>query len=229
MLTLLVVTQTIAVVLLGAVRLFPSLQKRDGGVTSLNRAGRVLFAAGVAVFLATTVSIHRLAAAEADRAQQRVEAAQQKLNAAQDRIAQLLEEYFSATAERVMSRPGRLGGPPPSPSAQDVIRIEAPRDGAEVPQRFLVEGAVSGVAKEVWLIVHPVGTSSYWVQPAVSVRAGGAWSAAAYFGRSGDRDAGMRFEVLAITDPSEHLREGEILDKWPKAGAASQVVIVVRR
>jgi len=77
--------------------------------------------------------------------------------------------------------------------------------------------------------VHPMDTSSYWVQPRVSVRSGGAWRGMAYFGRSGDLDKGKRFEVVAIAGPREALQEGEYGSTWPRAEWTSKPIAVIRR
>jgi hypothetical protein len=145
----------------------------------------------------------------------------------QRRIEELLDRLFNQVAPRVMSTPA---GPehPPAQAALDFIRIQAPDNSSRVKHRAFVEGVVSDQKAEVWVVVHPTDTSSYWVQPKISVRSGGEWSVLAYFGRAGSIDSTKKFEVIAIVNPIEKLREGDYFDAWPQAKWASQVITVER-
>src|SRR5437879_7040594 len=70
------------------------------------------------------------------------------------------------------------------------IRITAPVDGSEVPWRPIVEGTVSDPESKVWVIVHPLEVSKYWVQPPVTVREGGTWKVQIYIGEPGGAQIG---------------------------------------
>lgn len=61
-------------------------------------------------------------------------------------------------------------------SAQEVrVRVTAPPHGAEVPERPFIEGTVSHPKAVVWVIVHPMAVSDYWVHPATHVSEDGRW------------------------------------------------------
>jgi hypothetical protein len=109
------------------------------------------------------------------------------------------------------------------------VEITSPADGGVAPSRLLVQGTSSDSSASVWLIVHPLEMSDYWVQPRVSVQEKGRWAVSAYIGRPGGEDAGKQFELLAVANPKDPLKEGEVLENWPEAEARSQVVIVTRK
>jgi len=100
--------------------------------------------------------------------------------------------------------------------------------GETVPARMMIEGYISVSGPTVWVIVHPMETSEYWVQPAVTIQ-GNRLSAMVYIGRPGEVDMGKRFEIMAVADPQQNLREGFILDAWPKGLARSEIIMVVRQ
>jgi hypothetical protein len=109
------------------------------------------------------------------------------------------------------------------------IRITAPADGAEVPHRPFVEGTVTDSKVEVRVIVHPMETSDYWVQPLVTVRENGKWKVMIYIGRPGMIDVDKHFEIIAVANPKFGLEEGKVLNNWPEARAKSQVIEVIRK
>lgn len=146
----------------------------------------------------------------------------------QERIEQLIYDLFAEGGERVMNTPEGLELALPAPASES-IRIVSPKDGSTVEARTLIHGEVLDPASQVWVVVHPMGTGAYWIQPAISVRRTGEWSVTAYLGRPGPIDVGKTFEVLAIVDPRVALREGEIFDKWPDARLASSVILVTRQ
>jgi hypothetical protein len=211
MIHLFVILQALAAVLLGAVGLFTGFRRPDGG---LNRTGFLLLGGGGACYIAFAVCLQVLNDVDAARKQHRIE--------------ELLDKYFSAKAPLVMATPK---GPtiPVLAAPSDAISITRPQDEAEVGPRALVEGTASSSASNVWVVVHPMDTSSYWVQPRVSVRSGGAWTGMAYLGRSGSLDVGKKFEVVALADPFDILQEGEYGNSWPRAKWTSKPVILTRR
>ena len=112
--------------------------------------------------------------------------------------------------------------------AEDLsISIKEPTDGLKVTHREYVKGTVSDSHAEVWVVIHPVETSGYWIQPPVTVKNNGAWKVKAYFGRAG-MDAGKEFEIRAFANPVSDFREG-ISSNWPSSAARSDVVDVVRK
>lgn len=116
----------------------------------------------------------------------------------------------------------------PSPDANRKLVISAPCDGAKVAQRSFVEGIVSDSNAQVWVVIHPVEGGDYWVQPNVTVREGGKWKVLCYFGESAQQYSGKHYEVTAITNPKEKLRDGQLYPNWPESESRSQVIEVTR-
>ena len=109
------------------------------------------------------------------------------------------------------------------------IEITKPAHGAIVARRPTVEGTVSDAGATVWVVVNPLPSFEYWVQPRVRVHRSGAWKVEIYIGRPGDLDRGKTFEIIAVANPTRELREGVVLGAWPDAEASSAVVEVTRR
>lgn len=109
------------------------------------------------------------------------------------------------------------------------INISSPNDGDHVSERPIVTGTVSEEQAIVWVIVHPMETSDYWVQPAVTIRRGGIWRVQIYIGRPGNIDVGKHFEIRAVANPINELHEGDVLSNWPTAEAQSEVIEVIRQ
>jgi hypothetical protein len=109
------------------------------------------------------------------------------------------------------------------------VELIAPTEASQVDERPIVEGLVSDPKSEVWVIVHPLEVSDYWVQPRATVRQGGKWKVKIYIGRPGVADVGKSFEIRAVANPLANIKEGDILDNWPQADAISDVVEVTRR
>lgn len=109
------------------------------------------------------------------------------------------------------------------------VHISEPKDGDSVGYRPYIQGTVANPDAEVWVIVHPINLSAYWVQPTVSVKGDGTWKVKVYMGRAGDIDVGRQFEILAVANPKDMLNEGDILGGWPYSQMNSQVIKVTRR
>jgi len=109
------------------------------------------------------------------------------------------------------------------------LSIVAPRNGDTVPERSYVSGQVAKPNAEVWVIVHPMEVSDYWVQPRTTVKEDGSWKVSVYIGRPGTIDMGRHFEVRAVANPKKRLKEGAVLDSWPAAQWKSEVLEVVRK
>lgn len=107
------------------------------------------------------------------------------------------------------------------------ITISVPVQGSLVDQRQDISGSVSDPAANVFVVVHPVTVSEFWIQPPVTVRNSGEWKVKAHFGRQG-MDQGAEFEIRAFANPSAQLQEGKY-STWPAAAARSDVVEVKRK
>lgn len=138
------------------------------------------------------------------------------------------DELYKKLGAQVMTvpapeRPQR----PPEPIGR--IQILEPVDGARVTPRYLVTGVAELPVREVRIVIHPLDTGAYWVQPLPTPGKDGRWSVLAYFGRSGDIDTGKVFEVMAVGDPDQVLEEGTVLAGWPKALQRSPAIRVTRK
>ena len=109
------------------------------------------------------------------------------------------------------------------------IIINLPVNNESVSQRPLIQGSVSNSSYEVWVIVHPMEVSDYWVQPKLTVRNNGIWKASIYIGREGNVDVGKHFEIMAIANPSEKIEGGMKLSYWPDAEEKSEIVVLIRK
>lgn len=112
--------------------------------------------------------------------------------------------------------------------AYKALAITSPAPNAKVGARAMVEGTVGDATATVWVVVHPLEVSDYWVQPRVTVKEDGNWKVMAYFGEAGRAHRGKRFEIMAVRNPKDRLSEGNKLAFWPEAEQASQVVEVLR-
>jgi TIR domain len=108
------------------------------------------------------------------------------------------------------------------------LRLTAPNDEDQVPWRPYVKGTVTDPSASVWVIVHPQDVPGYWVQPAITIREFGAWAVRIYIGRSGNLDVNKHFEIMAVANPKEILKEGLVLSQWPDAELKSQVIELTR-
>lgn len=129
--------------------------------------------------------------------------------------------------------PENRNSPTPSPTPtienNQPIRITAPSDNEQVVELPFVEGTVSDSSAKVWVIVHPMEVSDYWVQPPVTMREGGKWKVQIHIGRPGADDVGKHFEIMAVANPKNSLKEGDKLKEWPEAKWKSQVIEVIRK
>jgi hypothetical protein len=110
------------------------------------------------------------------------------------------------------------------------LKVIEPNDEARVQRRLEVKGTLENPKDkdQVWVIVRPLEAGQFWVQPKISIRGEGKWSVDVYIGRSGSVDEGKSFEIRAVLNPKEPLKDGDILGDWPDAEAQSQVVGVTR-
>lgn len=109
------------------------------------------------------------------------------------------------------------------------LEITNLKNDVMVEWKPLVTGKVSAPFTEVWLIVHVLETSAYWVQPKTTVKAIGDWEGTIFLGNQGMLDVGKKFELRAIANPRDPLKEGVRLPGWPRAAGKSEVITVTRR
>lgn len=140
-----------------------------------------------------------------------------------------IDNVYKQLSEIVMHSPHEayVTSPPAQPSPH--IRITTPIEGQNVSWRDIVKGTLDDPHSTVWVVVHPVGLSAYWVQPPPSVSKDGTWKTQVYFGRAGNIDIGKQFEIMAVVNPKEKMGEGYIFNTWPEAEARSKVVTVIRK
>ncbi|HEY2170373.1 MAG TPA: hypothetical protein VGJ30_12155 [Candidatus Angelobacter sp.] len=141
-------------------------------------------------------------------------------------VVVVASKQFSTSANGNMRASAAM--PLASRVAVDPIQITSPTDGATVPERPFVEGTVSDPNATVWVVIHPMEVSDYWVQPKTSMRGGGRWKVQVYAGRPGTPDVGKHFEIRAVANPKQPLREGIKLTDWPNAQLQSPIIEVVR-
>jgi hypothetical protein len=102
------------------------------------------------------------------------------------------------------------------------VQVSYPVANQEVDMTITAEGKSSPAAK-IWIIVHPTATEDYYVQPPAAVAPDGYWSGKVYFGRP-NLDKGARFEMQAVANPVEPLKEGLVLRGFPAAAGRSTVI-----
>lgn len=135
-------------------------------------------------------------------------------------------------SKKKVVRPSQAVDGATAPRASELtIRITSPHNYAQVDCRTSIEGLVTDryAYARVWVIVHPMDESCYWVQPSVNVREDGTWKVRVYIGRQSIADVGKHFEVVAVANPESELHEGMILDQFPIAQRMSQVVEITRQ
>ena len=92
-----------------------------------------------------------------------------------------------------------------------------------------VTGTVSKPSAEVWVVVRPLETRDFWVQPKPTIQANGEWETFIYLGSDGTSHVGKLFELRAIANPVDTLKEALIFPSWPRAEGKSDVIRVARR
>ena len=107
--------------------------------------------------------------------------------------------------------------------------IISPANRSKVPNRATVSVRSPADVVKVWVVVHPVETGDYWVQPEVMKTGPNTWKVEAYFGRPGTIDGNRKYEIIAVGDPDKGLKEGDVFKAWPNGWWQSQVIGVVRR
>ncbi len=108
--------------------------------------------------------------------------------------------------------------------ARAQVTLTAPK---EVCQRELVSGVVKG-GQSVFVVIHPLAVSTYYVQDRASVERGN-WQLLANFGEPG-RNIGELFELRAYVSPAQNApAPGSELPDWPKVAPVSNQLTVKRK
>ncbi len=92
-------------------------------------------------------------------------------------------------------------------------------------------GKAPNVDAKVFLIVNPLATpQQFWVQKMAKIVDGKKnWLCSIRVGNPGKEHVGQQFVVVAVANPIEPLREGDVLSDWPTAKWASQPVTLTRK
>ncbi|HUW14612.1 MAG TPA: hypothetical protein VM537_33135 [Anaerolineae bacterium] len=138
------------------------------------------------------------------------------------------QAIFLAWKERTSGAPQRDFSEIAIPKPAVTLTVTEPTNGAKVAHRQVVRGTVPDSKSKVWVIVHPMLTTGYWVQNPVNVRSNGQWTAQVYLGTSVETQVGELFELRAVADPQAALKEGDVLKTWPDAKSQSDIVEVER-
>ncbi len=86
------------------------------------------------------------------------------------------------------------------------INIISPTQGSHVCQRTTISGNISNPELQVFILIHPMATNKFWVQPIPNMRSDGRWEAYCYFGEP-DQGVGEPFEIIAIASRNRNLFE----------------------
>lgn len=114
---------------------------------------------------------------------------------------------------------------------QEIKKIEIiqPKNKDLVGYRVIVEGKLPFPCTSVWVVVHPLNLSDYWVQPRPTISEDSTWKTSIYIGSKGHENDGEIFEIRAFGDTKTTLGEGKVLNDWPKAKCSSKLIEVIRK
>lgn len=107
------------------------------------------------------------------------------------------------------------------------LGIIYPKNEQQVGTEMRVEGN-GACSRDIWLVVYPQGTGTFWVQAKTEMRSAGVFTGTAVLGRGGSIDCGKSFFIRAFESPRSDLYPGQQLSSWPDAEAASISVAVTR-
>ena len=114
-----------------------------------------------------------------------------------------------------------------SSSPASGLLITRPSHDRTVPRELLATGEVTN-AETVWLVVHPIGSVKYWVQPPINVQEDNTWRGGIYIGSDDKGDIGVRSQIRAFVNPAKTLHEGDVLHAWPEAELSTGITEVIR-
>jgi hypothetical protein len=91
------------------------------------------------------------------------------------------------------------------------INIISPSDRTSVCWRTMVRGKISKSNLQVFILIHPMATDKFWVQPIPNMRSDGRWEAYCFFGEQ-NQGIGEPFEIIAVASGNRNLfRRGDTL------------------
>jgi hypothetical protein len=224
-----IILQVLSVALFAFVRLLRGTF--DPGKGKLKTLGWIFMGVG-AVSLLTSLWMN---ASRHRDDEERLQEQLKEIRTLNEKTGQLMEttqrqqnKLYDVLSSIVMKTPKGVGASVLRQTTSD-IRIAFPLDKSEQPSRSYVEGNISDPLTTVWVVVHPIETGAFWVQPIAGVKKNGDWKTLMYLGRTGNIDVGKRFEIMAVAKPKVALNEAEVLNEWPEAQWRSQMIEVIRK
>lgn len=146
-----------------------------------------------------------------------------------DRLLQAIQLSLKQTSNEKTNSTRRAQALVERDSRDREVYITSPADHSEVDARVLVTGYVNDQSANVFVVVHCLEGSSFWIQSQASVGEDCIWKVMIYCGRQSMIDAGKHFEIRAVANPNLAIHEGMVLDRWPSANHISQIIRVTRR
>ena len=112
------------------------------------------------------------------------------------------------------------------------LLMHRPYTRQTVSRRPVVEGNVSN-ADTVWIVVRPVGSDEYYIQPPIKVEYDGTWRSQIYVGTVGKDNIGSAFQIRAFVNPAGAFKvleeyERHVFNGWPEAELSTGIVEIVR-
>ena len=106
------------------------------------------------------------------------------------------------------------------------FRIVSPVSGSDCNLEAEIEGIGADENDSIWIIVRAVGNNEFW--PNRAQLTGKGWSGQVVCGRP-EMDIGVRYQVVAVANPSQPLHHGVAVGSWPEAEKSSQMIEVIRK
>lgn len=121
------------------------------------------------------------------------------------------------------------------PARGPAVELLSPQTDAQVEHTALIKGRVSDRGHSIYVLVHPIADTKWWVQRSPSPpNRDGTWQAIGYFGVASGKGVGEYFEVVAIAVPDkgllqegqqlDHPRVLQLLERYPRSD-----IVTVRR
>lgn len=112
------------------------------------------------------------------------------------------------------------------------ITIISPTENGNVSSRNIVKGTstnISGSNLNIYVLVCPIESQEWWVQPNVKLLSNGNWSTNAFFGDQANlqKDSGKKFMITVIAT-STKLERGRTLEDIPENVYQVDITEVVR-
>ena len=110
------------------------------------------------------------------------------------------------------------------------MEITDPPDGEKVGMTYIVKGEVSDPTYQVYVLVHPLMTDTWWVQTIPEVSPDGTWRTRCYFGTE-TAGIGEPFEIIALAATEKNLlHSGQTIPvgRLPETAIKSRIIQVER-